>query len=194
MPVTNTGLGYDVSGDSTGSVAEPSDPGPVLFAQPVIVYFAFIIPILATSILYRTTWGLAICAVGDHPHAVATGTVCVCLSYIGVITSGVFAGLGGAALPWLTWVCLLRMTNGRGFASRSLRSWQVESDLVAAACILFGSADAAIASSNDRISCSIPDLCHVTLLAHDRSLAGFVGRTVGPKTVENHTIPKVFRS
>src|SRR3990172_11857015 len=33
--------------------------GPILFAQPVIVYFAFIIPILATWILYRTTWGLA---------------------------------------------------------------------------------------------------------------------------------------
>jgi simple sugar transport system permease protein len=64
--------------------------GPILFAQPVIVYFAFLLPLVAAWILYRTTWGLNIRAVGDHPHAVATAGLSVNgLKYIGVILSGI---------------------------------------------------------------------------------------------------------
>ena len=161
--------------------------GPVLFAQPVIVYFAFIIPILATWILYRTTWGLAIRAVGDHPHAVATAGLSVyALKYIGVITSGVFAGLGGAALT-LADLGLFApgMTNGRGFAVLAafvVGKWNPI--LVAAACILFGSADA-LQLRAQTIELAVPYQIFVMLpyLLTIAALAGFVGRTVGPKTV-----------
>ena len=161
--------------------------GPILFAQPVIVYFAFLLPLVAAWILYRTTWGLNIRAVGDHPHAVATAGLSVNgLKYIGVILSGVGAGLGGSALA-LADLGLFApgMTAGRGFAVlAALVVGKWNPILVAAACILFGAADA-LQLRAQAVQLAIPYQYFVMLpyLLTIAALAGLVGRTVAPKTV-----------
>ncbi|MBA4419758.1 MAG: ABC transporter permease [Anaerolinea sp.] len=161
--------------------------GPILFAQPVIVYLAFLLPVLATWILYKTSWGLNIRAVGDHPHAVATAGLSVNkLKYQGVIISGMFAGLGGAALVLADLgLFATGMTAGRGFAVLAalvVGKWNPV--LVAAACILFGAADA-FQLRAQTAQFAIPYQLFVMLpyLLTIAALAGLVGRTVGPKTV-----------
>jgi len=73
--------------------------GPVLFKQPVNTWIALILPFIAAWVLYRTTWGLNVRAVGDNPQAAATaGLRVVRLKYQAVILSGIFAALGGCAL------------------------------------------------------------------------------------------------
>jgi ABC-type uncharacterized transport system permease subunit len=161
--------------------------GPILFSQPVIVWFAFALPLIATWILYRTSWGLNIRAVGEHPLAVATAGISVyALKYVGVILSGVFAGMGGCALALADLGYFAPgMTNGRGFmvlAALVVGKWNPI--WVAAACLIFGGANAL----QLRIQTLTPAIPYqflvmapyvLTILA----LIGFVGRTVPPKTV-----------
>jgi ABC-type uncharacterized transport system permease subunit len=160
--------------------------GPILLSQPVIVWAAFVLPFAAAWILYHTTWGLSIRAVGDHPHAVASAGISVFrLKYIGVILSGIFSGLGGSALV-LTQLGLFapNMTAGRGFivlAALVLGKWNPI--LVAAACTLFGAADALqlrLQTFNTGIPYQIPVMLPYLLTV--AALAGLVGRTVPPKT------------
>jgi simple sugar transport system permease protein len=73
--------------------------GPVLFRQDLSIYVAYAIPVVATWILFRTTWGLKVQAVGEYPLAADTAGISVRrVRYLCVIFSGVMAGLGGAAL------------------------------------------------------------------------------------------------
>lgn len=161
--------------------------GPILFEQPVIVWVAFIVPFLLAWVLYRTSWGLNVRAVGDHPHAVASaGPSVFRLKYEGVIISGIFAGLGGAALALADLGLFApNMTAGRGFvvlAAFVVGRWNPI--LVAGACILFGAADA-LQLRAQTFGFSIPYQVFVMLpyLLTIAALAGFVGRTVAPKTV-----------
>lgn len=91
--------------------------GPVLFQHKIFVYLAAAIAAAAAFLLYRTTIGLNIRAVGEHPLAAETMGVNVRRTrYVCVIFSGVLAGLGGALLSvgevgYFT----LNMTAGRGF-------------------------------------------------------------------------------
>lgn len=165
--------------------------GPTLFSQPVIIWIAFVLALIAGWVLYRTTWGLNIRALGDHPHAVATAGVSVFrLKYVGVIVSGVLAGLGGSALA-LSELGLFapNMTRGRGFigmAALALGGWNPTR--VAAACLLFGAADALqfrAQTWSQTYGVNIPYqfLVMAPYLLTIAALAGLVGRTNPPKTV-----------
>jgi len=160
--------------------------GPILFSQPVIVWIALVLPFVATWVLYNTSWGLSVRAVGDHPHAVATAGISVFrLKYTGVLLSGIFAGMGGAALV-LTQLGLFapNMTAGRGFivlAALVLGKWNPI--WVALACTLFGAADALqlrLQTFSTAIPYQIPVMLPYILTV--AALAGLVGRTVPPKT------------
>jgi general nucleoside transport system permease protein len=160
--------------------------GNILFGQPVIVWIALVLPFLAAWILYHTSWGLSIRAVGDHPHAVATAGISVIkLKYIGVLLSGFFAGLGGAALV-LGQIGLFApgITGGRGFivlAALVVGKWNPI--LVGAACLLFGIGDAfqfRLQTFDTGIPYQIPIMIPYILTV--AALAGLVGRTVPPKT------------
>lgn len=161
--------------------------GPIIFSQPVIVWVAFTLPFVLAWILYRTTWGLNVRAVGDHPHAVATAGISVLrLKYAGVIISGLAAGLGGAALALADLGLFApNMTAGRGFAVLAafvVGKWNPI--YVAAACIMFGAADA-FQLRAQTLGLEIPYQIFVMLpyLLTIAALAGLVGRTVAPKTV-----------
>jgi len=165
--------------------------GPLFFAQPVIVWIAFALPLIATWVLYRTSWGLNIRAVGDHPHAVDTAGVSVLrLKYTGVIISGLCAGLGGSALV-LAELGLFgpNLTAGRGFialAALAVGSWNPS--WVAVACLFFGAAEALQLraqtwSQTYGINIPYQFLVMLPYLLTIAALAGIVGRTNAPKTI-----------
>jgi general nucleoside transport system permease protein len=160
--------------------------GPIIFSQSVIVWLAFLLPVIAAWILYRTSWGLNIRAVGDHPHAVATAGISVFrLKYVGVILSGVFAGLGGCALALGNLGYFAPgMTGGRGFivlAALVVGKWNPI--WVAAACLLFGGADALqLRIQTQQAAIPYQFLIMAPYILTILALAGFVGRTVPPKT------------
>jgi len=107
------------------------------------------------------------------------------LKYTGVLLSGIFAGMGGAALV-LTQLGLFapNMTAGRGFivlAALVLGKWNPI--WVALACTLFGAADALqlrLQTFSTAIPYQIPVMLPYILTV--AALAGLVGRTVPPKT------------
>jgi len=161
--------------------------GLVLFGQPVIVWIAIILPFIAAWVIHRTSFGLNIRATGEHPQAVATAGVSVTrMKYIGVILSGVFAGLGGAALALADLGLFApNMTAGRGFAVlATLVVGKWNPIFVAGAGLFLGAADA-IALRAQTFGFAIPYQLLVMLpyLLTIAALAGLVGRTVPPKTV-----------
>jgi len=161
--------------------------GPVIFNQTVIVWIALILPLVSAWVLYRTTWGLNIRAVGDNPRAVDSAGLSVFrLKYVCVILSGLFAGLGGSALA-LTDLGYFapNMTGGRAFvviAASVVGKWNPIG--VAAACLLFGAADA-LQLRIQTFGSVIPYQFFVMApyLVTVAALAGFVGRLVPPKTL-----------
>jgi ABC-type uncharacterized transport system permease subunit len=159
--------------------------GPVLFQQPVIVWVAFVLPVVAWWVLYRTSWGLRIRAVGEHSQAVATAGLSVFrLRYIGVIISGICAGLGGSALALADCGYFVpNMTAGRGFiAQAALIVGKWNPLWVAAACLLFGAGDAAQLRAQT-FGSAIPYqiLVMMPYLLTIATMAGVVGRTAAPK-------------
>jgi simple sugar transport system permease protein len=174
--------------------------GPVFLAQPVIVWIAFALPLIATWVLYRTSWGLNLRAVGDNPHAVATAGVSVFrLKYTGVILSGVLAGLAGSALV-LAELGIFgpNLTAGRGFialAALAVGNWHPTR--VAGACLFFGAAEALQLRAqtwSQVIGVNIPHQFLVMLpyLLTIAALAGLVGKTVAPKTAGKPYEPEVY--
>lgn len=83
---------------------------PVLSKIPVIgnfffkniyptVFLALLLVLISWYVLYKTPFGLRLRATGEHPHAVDSMGVSVFkMRYIGVLLSGLFAGLGGGVM------------------------------------------------------------------------------------------------
>lgn len=160
--------------------------GQILFKQPVIVWIAMILPFISAWVLYRTTWGLNIRASGEHPHAVAAAGLSVYrYKYAGVLLSGLFAGLGGAALTLGgTGYFTQNMTAGRAFivmAALVVGKW--DPIRVAIFCILFGMADAL--QLRVQVFGSVIPYQFVVMIPYLLTivaLAGLIGRTIPPKT------------
>jgi general nucleoside transport system permease protein len=73
--------------------------GPILFSQNILVYLSFAVAIVAGLVLYKTTWGLKIRAVGENPEASdAAGINVNLVRHICVILGACLAGLAGASL------------------------------------------------------------------------------------------------
>jgi len=161
--------------------------GPVLFRQPVNTWIALILPFIAAWVLYHTTWGLNVRAVGDNPKAAATaGLPVIRLKYQAVILSGIFAALGGCALTLgeVGYFASGGMTAGRGFvvlAAVVVGGW--DPIKIALACLVFGAADAAQLRMQT-VGSNIPYQIFQMLpyLLTVAALAGVVGRTRPPKT------------
>jgi simple sugar transport system permease protein len=168
-----------------GVLSEIPIIGPLLNDQPVIVWVALVMVLISSWILYKTSWGLNIRAVGEHPRAVAAGGLSVFRwRYIGILAGGIFAGLGGAVLALGNLGYFVpNMTAGRAFivlAALIVGKWKPIPTAIV--CILFGAADAL----QLRMQASGSLVPHQLLLMIPyfltvAALAGFVGRTVEPK-------------
>jgi len=96
--------------------------GDVLFNHSLLVYGAFLLVPLAWWVLYRTTPGLKIRAVGVKPEAADSLGVSVAgVRYFTVSLGGVLAGIAGASLS----IALINvfqegMTSGQGFIAVAL--------------------------------------------------------------------------
>ena len=110
----------------------------------VTTVLALLVSIAMWYIFYRTTWGLHIRAVGEHPAAADTlGINVYKVRYVCVIISGMLAGLGGAAMT-LAIVPQFMPTaiSGQGFiaiAAVIFGKWTPHGGYLA--CLLFGFAD-----------------------------------------------------
>ena len=73
--------------------------GPVLFSQNVLVYASFAVALVAGLVLYKTTWGLKVRAVGENPEAAdAAGINVNLVRHLCVILGSTLAGVAGASL------------------------------------------------------------------------------------------------
>ena len=91
--------------------------GDIIGSASPLVYLMIIIIILTQILLFKTPIGLRLRAVGEHPAAADTAGVNVLrMKYMGIIVSGMLAGLGGVFLS-LGNLGLFSygMTGGRGF-------------------------------------------------------------------------------
>lgn len=119
--------------------------GPALFEQLALVHVSFLLVPVMWFILFRTHWGLAVTAVGEHPEAAASaGINPLSVRYICVLLSGAFAGAGGAFLS-LGQLHFFQdeMIAGRGFialAAVIFGRWNPVGGMIA--CLIFGAADA----------------------------------------------------
>jgi ABC-type uncharacterized transport system permease subunit len=158
--------------------------GRMLFNQTPLVYIMLVLAPLLTILLFRTPWGLALRAAGEHPRAVETaGVRVVWVRYASVTASGVLAGLAGAFLS-LGHLNLFteNMSAGRGFialAAVIFGKWHPIGALGAA--FLFGAADAfqlLIQTYRLGIPYQIPIMLPYVLALF--ALAGLVGRSAPP--------------
>lgn len=119
--------------------------GPLFFNHLPLVYFAFLIVPVASFVMYRTSWGLSVRAVGEHPRAADTLGVRVPLvRYMALLWGGVMSSAGGVVLSiGYNNTFIENMTAGRGFIAFSaivLGKWTAFGSLFAS--LLFGFADA----------------------------------------------------
>jgi simple sugar transport system permease protein len=71
--------------------------GKPLFEQTALVYLMYLLVIAVTFVLFQSTWGLRVRAVGEHPTAADTVGIKVrAMRWQAVLVGGAIAGLGGA--------------------------------------------------------------------------------------------------
>ncbi len=158
--------------------------GPVLFNNKPIFYSMFILLIVTYYVIFHTSWGLRIRAVGEHPHAADTVGINVFRTrYIAVLISGLIAGLGGA------WFSLETvggfddsMTSGRGFialAAMIFGKWRPFGSFFGG--LLFGFADA-LGTRFQILDVPVPPqfLQILPYLTTMIVLAGLIGRAIPP--------------
>ena len=157
----------------------------------ILVYAALASVVLVWWMLYRTTFGLRLRAVGESPEAVDSAGISVTrLRYSGVLIAGALCGIAGAYLSTAHGAGFFReMSAGKGFialAAMIFGKWRP--GLAFAACLLFGFLDTVaprlqgvdlplIGTAPVALIPVLPYIFTVVLLA------GFFGRAIPPSSL-----------
>jgi simple sugar transport system permease protein len=168
-----------------GGLADIPLIGPVLFDNPPITYAAIILVFILHFLIFKTTWGLRMRAVGEHPRAADTVGINVFTTrYINIILGGAIAGLAGAFLTLEAVGSFERvMTNGRGFVALAVMIFGKWTPIGAwGASLLFGFANAMQTQFQFMGTFAIPHqfIGMLPYLLTIIVLAGFVGRARPP--------------
>jgi simple sugar transport system permease protein len=157
--------------------------GDVFGQLNLLVWLALALVVVTWVVVFRTTAGLRLRSVGEHPLAAETaGLSPVRTRYIGVMTSGGLAAVGGAFLSiGFNHSFTQNMTAGRGFialAALIFGRWRPAGALAATLLFGFGSALAqrlpTFSASGAVLFQALPYV--LTLIA----VAGVIGRSVAP--------------
>ncbi len=170
---------------SLGALAEIPLIGPVLFNNPPITYAAIILVFVLQFVLFKTTWGLRMRSVGEHPRAADTVGINVFTTrYSNVILGGAIAGLAGVFLTLEAVGSFERlMTNGRGYVALAVMIFGKWTPIGAwGASLLFGFANAMQTQFQFMGTFAIPHqfIGMFPYLLTIIVLAGFVGRARPP--------------
>ena len=152
----------------------------------LMVWLMFALIIVSYVVMFRTSIGLRIRAVGEHPRAADTVGISVYgVRYAAVVTSGVIASLGGAFLSiGYTHSFTENLTAGRGFiglAALIFGNWRPFGAFAAA--LLFGFSTAlqfrvgSVWGGVGTVVQALPYL--LTLIA----VAGVIGRSIPPAAI-----------
>lgn len=96
--------------------------GPIFFDHDILVYIAYLLAPISLYLLYKTTFGLKVRAVGQNPQAAdSLGVRVNAVRYATVILGCALAGMAGASLSvGLLNIFQENMTNGLGFIAVAL--------------------------------------------------------------------------
>ncbi len=153
-----------------------------LLSQPVFLLTVALVG-LAPLLLFRSRFGLRLRACGEHPEAAASQGVSVTRTRsVGVLLSGLLAGLGGVWLAAEQHQFSDGMSAGRGYialAAMITGKWHPLG--AAAACLLFAGAEAvqiALQGQGTGVPSQLLQMLpHVLTLV---TLVGFIGRSRAP--------------
>jgi ABC-type uncharacterized transport system permease subunit len=154
----------------------------------LMIWIALVLIVLTHVLVFRTTIGLRIRSVGEHPQAADTvGLPVYKLRYAAVVVSGMLAALGGAYLSIGDVHSFNQgMTNGRGFialAAVIFGNWRPLGAFAATCLFGFASAlaivrlPAAYGQSAGTLFQTLPYI--LTLIA----VAGVIGRSTPPAAI-----------
>jgi general nucleoside transport system permease protein len=154
----------------------------------LMTWMAFAVVVLSSIFMFRTTWGLRVRSVGEHPRAADTVGIDVYrVRYACVVFSGVLAAMGGAYLSiGYSHSFTEQMTSGRGFialAALIFGNWRPYGAL--AACLLFG-LSTAFAPQLQNVEAWAPYGQLFAVLPYLLTIvvvAGVIGRSIPPAAV-----------
>jgi simple sugar transport system permease protein len=152
----------------------------------LMIWILFGLVILAHFVIFRTSIGLRLRAVGEHPRAADTVGISVYKTrYLAVITSGILASLGGAYLAvGYTHSFNENMTAGRGFiglAALIFGNWRPGSAFAAALLFgFFGGLATRIQQYGYEPQVLLQALPYVVVLV---AVVGVIGRSIPPAAV-----------
>ncbi len=128
----------------TAQLPGGTTPLGVVLYHPLFI-LAILLVLFSVYFLFRTGLGLALRTAGEHPEAAhSAGYSVPALRWLGVLTSGLLGGLGGAWLAFEQHSFTDQMSGGRGYialAAMIVGKWHPLGAV--AACLLFGVAETA---------------------------------------------------
>lgn len=153
---------------------------PLIGSYSILVYLLPVLMVASQILLFKTPWGLRLRAAGESTEALKTLSLSRAKwQYLGVILSGIFAGIGGCFMVSNVHVFTKAMIGGRGYVALAaviFGNWRPLYGV--AACLLFGFASSLELTNPWKIPEQlIKSFPHILTMV---VLAGLVGRSRPP--------------
>lgn len=163
----------------------------ILSGHNILVWLALALVVVTWAVIFRTSFGLRLRAVGEKPEAVDSAGMSVsALRFQAVIIAGILTGIAGAYLSTAHGAGFVReMTAGKGYialAAMIFGKWRPGPAL--AACLMFGFLDALAARLQGVSLPYVGELSADLILALPYVmtvvlLAGFIGSATPPRAI-----------